>query len=168
MANLDYVDIFTIVGVVASIVFSTISLGLNGSMRKQEQASRIWAWIEPSGSEKPEFNIVLSNDGSGLVFDVVATVVRVDIKDETGRDIKEEGSCRRVTIPILKPGERRIRIGHLDYSMHKCFGVEVGFVDKFGLAWVRTADGKLKRIRGRKGVLGYYGIGLPVDWTSRI
>lgn len=167
--NLGIVDVVTIIGVLSSMVVSIYGLQVSRAMKKREQASQIWAWVDRSKSDQHAYDVVLSNDGGGLVYNVVATVVRMhESGAEQGKKLEGEQLDKRVTLPVLKPGERRFKVGYLDYSMHKYFGVEIGFVDKFGVSWIKTADGKLKRLRWKKGIFDYYGIARPPEWTSRI
>ena len=155
----------------AALVVSAASVIAGSCMRnrtlRREQASSIWAWIEPSGSTNGEFDIVLSNQSGGLVYDVVATVVmRYGAGAKDGR--MHQGREGRVLLPVLKPGDRRFCVGHIDLSMFKVPAVELSFTDKYERSWMRHADGKLRRLRCEEGTLAYYDIQFPVNWTSRM
>lgn len=160
-------DVIAFIALVVSIVSTFASGYYRKKTIRREQASCIWAWIEPNELIDGMYDIVLSNQSGGLVYDVVATVVmRYGAGARDGRIY--QGREMRVLLPSLKPGDRNFCVGHVDLSMFKTPGVELAFTDKFEASWIRQADGKLQRLRCKEGTLGYYGIPFPVDWTSRI
>ena len=159
-------DIIAFLALVVSIVTAISGSRSRNKTARREQASSVWAWIEPSESGDGLYDIVLSNQSDGLVYDVVATVVtRYGSGSKDGR--RCPGKEHTVLLPSLKPGNRRFSVGHIDLSMFKVPGVELSFNDKLEASWIRRADGKLRRLRCKGGPLGYYRIQLPVDWTSR-
>lgn len=160
-------DIISFAALVVSVVSAIVGSRYRKVALRREQASSIWAWIEPNESHNGLFDIVLSNQSGGLVYDVVATVVmRYGAGVKNGR--MHQGREGRILLPALKPGERRFCVGHIDLSMFKAPGVELSFTDKFETSWVRHTDGKLQRLRCKGGTLAYYHIQFPVDWTSRV
>ena len=171
MSNLGFEvgvsDVIAFIALVVSIVSTFASGHYRKKAMRREQASCIWAWIEPNESIDGLCDIVLSNQSGGLVYDVVATVVmRYGAGARDGR--MYQGGKLRVLLPSLKPGDRKFCVDHVDLSMFKVPGVELAFTDKFEASWIRRADGKLKRLRCEGGTLGFYHIPFPVNWTSRI
>ncbi|RGK40725.1 hypothetical protein DXD16_00375 [Collinsella sp. TF11-5AC] len=102
----------------------------------------------------PQFGLEVMNNSNDVVYQVILTAALVQgAGPQDGRDV--EGCGCRVLLSSVAPGKTVRRIGYLDCSMHKTFGCEVAFTDRYGRSWVRKSDGHLCRIRFKT----------PVDYT---
>lgn len=149
----------------------------NYASSRRGQASSISAWIEkPEEIEKRpvsalaptagNLEAVLNNGSSEPVYDVVVTVVNL-YGSGLSEGRRANPNTGHLLYPTLPPGSLRQALGHIEFSMGKVAALEISFADKNGICWVRSGNGKLRRLWFAKTPLKYYGIGLPPNWTRR-
>lgn len=160
---------------IVGAVFAVLSFTADRSDKSKEQAARqaaevraqaknVSAWI--AGESPGGTRAIIRNTSNEPVHDVVAFLVLVQgAGPRTGKEMAELGlegtSATLLTIP---PGKWEVRFPQTAGGMHARPGIEVGFVDRAGRSWVRTARGGLDPI-GQPPVR-YYGLPEPVGWTE--
>lgn len=79
----------------------------------------------------PQFGLEVMNNSNDVIYQVILTAVLVQgAGPQDGRDV--EGCGGRVLLSSVAPGKTVRPIGYLDCSMHKTFGCEVAFTDRYG------------------------------------
>lgn len=171
-----------------SMVIAGIALGLtilqyivsaihNYSSSRRGQASSVSAWIEKpsevetrlgsiSATTEDGLEAVLNNGSGEPIYDVVVTVVNLyGAGFSEGRLASPDTG--HLLYPTLPPGTLKQALDHIDFSMGKVAALEISFTDKNGISWMRSGNGKLRRLWFKKSPLPYYRIGYPPPWTRR-
>lgn len=112
----------------------------------------------------PEFGLEVMNGSNDLIYQVVLTAVLVQGAGPHN-DREVEGYEHRVVLSCVAPGKTARRVGRLDCSMGRVPGCEVAFTDRYGRSWLRSSDGRLRRLWFTTPV-EHYGLTQPVGWMD--
>jgi hypothetical protein len=136
--------------------------------REQQQADQVTAWLDQvggpttAGLRMPVVAIV--NGSQQLAYRVIASLVpvrgaiRQDFRPVVGAGPWEFRAFKGE----LPPGRTNLEIEHPGGGMHIRFAIELAFRDAAGRSWVRSAEGKLRRIRVEPA--DHYGLHEPINW----
>ena len=139
------------------------------------QADQVTGWLVkyegPAEPGKLFYSLVLQNDSSQPVYDLIANVVLVHGSGSptaVGRRWEEDAGISphryRVYMTLVPPGRTNARIEHFGQGMYRRYGVEFAFRDAAGRCWLRQGDGILRSITQHPTEL--YEIEGPIPWRD--
>jgi hypothetical protein len=149
-------------------------LTVNEAQRRQ--ADQVTGWLVkyegPAEPGKLFFGLVLQNDSSQPVYDLIAHEVVVHgsgFRTAVGRgryEVDPGISPHRffAYLTLVPPGKTVTRIEHGGGGMSRRFGVEFAFRDAAGRCWLRQGDGILRSITQHPTKL--YEIEGPIPWRE--
>jgi hypothetical protein len=144
---------------------------------QRRQADQVTGWLVkyegPAEPGKLFFGLVLQNDSSQPVYDLIANEVAVHGSGSRTAVRRDRGEAKaaglsphryRVYMTLVPPGKTVTRIGHGGGGMYRRFGVEFAFRDAAGRCWLRQGDGILRSINQQPTEL--YEIEGPIPWRD--
>jgi hypothetical protein len=125
---------------------------------RRQQAERISGW--PGQESAKATPIILLNRSDEPVYEVVATLVFVQGNPKRGEDYLHRGHNEFVSVmSVLPPGRWRVSVGGGWHGMNRRPGVEIAFMDRAGITWIRRATGALEDVE--RSPIDHYGLGRP-------
>lgn len=168
----DYPTWLAAFGTIAAVVLALLLASREARQRNRQgerrQAELVTAWLVRDG-DLTTAGLVLPviatvNASEQLAYKVIASLVPVrGAIDENFRSVIEAGEWEfRAFKGELPPGRTNLEVKYPGGGMHIRFAVELAFRDAGGRAWVRSAEGKLRRIEVEPAA--HYGLHEPIDW----
>jgi hypothetical protein len=140
-----------------------------GARRRHErraQAERVSAWPLSYSGNAEQTVIVLHNGSDEPVYLAVVSFVFIQgAGPHSGKELaaRPDLFARFVnTFAVIPPGRHFTTVPGGWAGMMKRPGVELAFVDRAGMSWLRTAEGRLSEIDREPA--DYYGLSRPVGW----
>jgi hypothetical protein len=141
---------------------------------RRAQAEHVSAWpsarVPASLPEQPadeeigrSWIAVLNRSKEPVYWGVASLVLIQGAGPTTGKEVHPE---YRATLSVIPPGLHYVDVAGFLPGMNTRPGVELGFTDRAGVHWVRSADGALTEID--QAPVDYYGLGLPQGWSIPI
>jgi hypothetical protein len=114
-------------------------------------------------------NIDLYNDTGAPVYKAIVSLVFVQGGGwQTGRELDHipggPASEYQRDVQAIPTGRSRISVSGSWGSLTARPGVEVAYEDESGRSWLRTAEGRLYRLKVAPPA--YYGLNTPLDWIE--
>ena len=125
---------------------------------RRQQAERISGW--PGNETAETTTLILLNRSDEPVYEVVASLVFVQGGGARRGEDYRAGNLRPLSvISVLPPGRWRVDVHGNWHGMNRRPGVEVAFLDRAGIAWIRRAAGALEEVN--QSPIDHYGLGRP-------
>ena len=125
---------------------------------RRQQAERISGW--PGRDITETTTLVLLNRSDEPVYEVIATLVFVQGGGARCGEDYRSGNFRPLSvISVLPPGRWRVDVHGNWHGMNRRPGVEVAFIDRAGITWIRRATGALEEVE--QPPIDHYGLGRP-------
>jgi hypothetical protein len=125
---------------------------------RRRQAERISGW--PGIDEVETTTLIILNRSDEPVYEVVVTLVFVQGGGvRRGEDYGPRNYQSVSVISVLPPGRWRVDVRGGWHGMMRRPGVEVAFIDRAGITWIRRATGTLEEVM--LSPIDHYGLGRP-------
>jgi hypothetical protein len=158
------------VGTVALAIFALAQIAIERRARKQgalrAQAERVSAWPYAYWGNSAQTILVLHNGSDEPVYRAIVSLVFIQgAAPRTGKaliaNLDQFGEFVR-TFTVIPPGRHYTTVPGGWAGMMRRPGVELAFVDRAGVSWLRSGDGRLSRMRREPA--DYYGLPQPIPW----
>jgi hypothetical protein len=158
------------VGTIALAIFALVQIAVERRARRHHehlsQAELVSVWPRSYWGDPAQTVIVLHNGSDQPVYRTIVSFVFVQGSGpHSGKDLVANPTLFNQfvrTFPVIPPGRHYTSVPSGWTGMMPRPGVELGFVDRAGVSWLRTADGRLSE--PKREPVEYYGIPLPVGW----
>jgi hypothetical protein len=158
------------VGTVALAIFALVQIAVERGVRKRQerraQAERVSAWPHSYWGITDQTTIVLHNGSDEPVYLAVVSFVFIQgAAPHSGKELVARwdmfGQFVK-TFTVIPPGRHYTTVPGGWAGMMRRPGVELAFIDRAGVSWLRTADGRLSEIRREPA--DHYGLSRPIGW----
>jgi hypothetical protein len=163
-------DLIVGAGTAALAIFVLMQIAIERNVRKKSelraQAEHVSAWPHSYWGDSAQTVIVLHNGSDEPVYRAIVSFVFFQgAAPHTGKELVANWAQFRdfvKTFAVIPPGRSYTTVPAGWAGMMRRPGVELAFVDRAGTSWLRTADGRLSKIRHEP--VGFYGLPQPVAW----